>query len=128
MNNYQALLNEMNAEIEQSSDYWAAGYTLDFIEELSNIMTAKSVTQSKLSRLTGCSRQRISKIMNGSENLTVHTMAKLALALGCYVNSPKLVEIKKEPTKEQSQSKSSAKSLHHRKNPERRRRPPHTIT
>ncbi|RPE08101.1 XRE family transcriptional regulator [Chitinophaga lutea] len=46
------------------------------------ILREKEMTQSALAELMGVSRQQISKIVSGSENLTFETIDKLEKALG----------------------------------------------
>lgn len=54
---------------------------VDFAIMLNNILDDKNISHSELAKLTGNSSSLISRIMNGSENLTIETMVSMLFAL-----------------------------------------------
>lgn len=48
---------------------------------LNNILDDKNISHSELAKLTGSSSSLISRIMSGSENLTIETMVSMLFAL-----------------------------------------------
>jgi transcriptional regulator with XRE-family HTH domain len=55
---------------------------LEATEKISELMEASQVTKSELARRTGSSKAYITQVLAGSRNITVHTLAALAFALG----------------------------------------------
>src|ERR1017187_4585084 len=55
---------------------------LEAMEKISELMELNSVTKSELARRTGNSKAYITQVLSGSRNMTVHTLAALAFALG----------------------------------------------
>lgn len=72
-------------QVEASDEYQRAGLQLTFTEELSRVMEEKGVTRAELARRAGTSPAYITKILRGTTNFTLATMAKLARALGTDV-------------------------------------------
>ena len=64
---------------------------VDFAIMLNNILDEKNISLSDLAKLTGSSSSLISRIMSGSENLTIETMVSMLFAL-----NEKIVITKKE--------------------------------
>ncbi len=64
---------------------------VDFAIMLNNILDDKNISHSELAKLTGSSSSLISRIMSGSENLTIETMVSMLFAL-----NEKIVITKKE--------------------------------
>ena len=64
---------------------------VDFATMLNNILDEKNISLSDLAKLTGSSSSLISRIMSGSENLTIETMVSMLFAL-----NEKIVITKKE--------------------------------
>lgn len=54
---------------------------VDFAIMLNNILDEKNISLSDLAKLTGSSSSLISRIMSGSENLTIETMVSILFAL-----------------------------------------------
>ena len=54
---------------------------VDFAIMLNNILDDKNISHSELAKLTGSSSSLISRIMSGSENLTIETMVSMLFAL-----------------------------------------------
>lgn len=64
---------------------------VDFAIMLNNILDEKNISLSDLAKLTGSSSSLISRIMSGSENLTIEIMVSMLFAL-----NEKIVITKKE--------------------------------
>jgi transcriptional regulator with XRE-family HTH domain len=71
------------AKTKQARDlaYWSEVAFLSFTEDLLKMM-GEDVSQAELARRVGVSRGYISRVFRGTENLTLETMTKLALAVG----------------------------------------------
>lgn len=54
---------------------------VDFAIMLNNILDEKNISLNDLAKLTGSSSSLISRIMSGSENLTIETMVSMLFAL-----------------------------------------------
>lgn len=76
-------LMKAKAKTKQARDlaYWSEVAFLTFTEDLLGMM-GNDVTQAELARRVGVSRGYISRVFRGTENLTLETMTKLALAVG----------------------------------------------
>ncbi len=68
-------------EIEQTPEFQFAGLETEFTEELCRVMEERAMTRAELARRAGTSPAYITKILRGSTNFTLATMAKLARAL-----------------------------------------------
>jgi len=66
---------------KDSSDYWSEIFTLELIEDLYNLMSKKNISQKKLADLLGNSEAYISRVLNGYENLSINSIAKITHAL-----------------------------------------------
>lgn len=64
---------------------------VDFAIMLNNLLEEKNISYTELAKLTGSSSSLISRIMSGSENLTIETMVSILFAL-----NEKIVITKKE--------------------------------
>jgi transcriptional regulator with XRE-family HTH domain len=60
-------------------------------ELISGLMEARQVSKTELAALIGSSKSHVTQLLSGSRNMTMHTLADLALALGHKV------EIKSAP-------------------------------
>ena len=75
---------DLAREAESSSEYWTDVAISDFARELHALMKQRQVTNAQLARLLGVRRQFITKLLGGA-NVTLGTMAKLAMALDAVV-------------------------------------------
>ena len=71
---------------EQSVDYWAAGPITEFSEDIWRLMEEQNVSRAELARRLGTSRAYVTKLLGGNANFTLHTMTKVAMALGAAVH------------------------------------------
>jgi transcriptional regulator with XRE-family HTH domain len=51
-------------------------------ELISRLMEEQQVSKTDLARLVGTSKSHVTQLLSGSRNMTVHTLADLAFALG----------------------------------------------
>jgi transcriptional regulator with XRE-family HTH domain len=51
-------------------------------ELISRLMEEQQVSKTDLARLVGTSKSHVTQLLSGSRNMTVHTLADLAVALG----------------------------------------------
>ena len=79
---YRKLLEEARASV----DYWADGPITDFIEDVWRIMEEQKVSRAELARRLGTSRAYVTKLLGGNANFTMHTMTKVAMALGSAIH------------------------------------------
>jgi transcriptional regulator with XRE-family HTH domain len=55
-------------------------------EKIAELMEATNVTKSELAKRTGKSKAYITQVLSGSRNMTLHTLAGLAYALGYKIS------------------------------------------
>jgi transcriptional regulator with XRE-family HTH domain len=72
--------NEL-AEMEDDLDFLTEMMAFDYVNEIRRVMKEERITQAELARRIGKSRAYISKVMNYSPNLTIKSLAAIALAL-----------------------------------------------
>jgi len=77
---------QMVARHEGEPEYWVEYLKLVFSEEIGRMMDERGVSQAELARRLGTSRAYVAKVLRSTANLTLATMAKLALALGARVD------------------------------------------
>ncbi|MCX6842089.1 MAG: helix-turn-helix transcriptional regulator [candidate division WOR-3 bacterium] len=77
---------QMVARHEGEPEYWVEYLKLVFSEEIGRIMDERGVSQAELARRLGTSRAYVAKVLRSTANLTLATMAKLALALDARVD------------------------------------------
>ncbi len=66
---------------KESPVYWEEVLILELTEDIWKLMQEKKLSQRKLAKKLGTSEAYISKVLNGSENLSIKSIVKLALAL-----------------------------------------------
>lgn len=76
---------KMVEEARQSVDYWAEGSIVEFTEALWARMEEEKVSRAELARRLGTSKAYITKVLGGNANFTLHSLSKLALAVGAHV-------------------------------------------
>ena len=63
-------------------EFIAEGLSIKVIEEMLEYLEQRNLSQSWLAQKTGVSRAHISRILNAPPNMTLLTIAKIAVALG----------------------------------------------
>jgi hypothetical protein len=74
----------MERELEQyerSPDFVAEGLAIGLIEEMLEMMEDENISQAEMARLMGVSPAYLSRILNAPPNLTLRSIAQIALAL-----------------------------------------------
>lgn len=71
---------------ESSVDYWVDGPITEFAEDIWRLMEEQRVSRAELARRLGTSRAYVTKLLGGNANFTLHTMTKVAMALGATVH------------------------------------------
>ena len=78
-------LDEAAAEQANDAEFVADGLALDFAEQVARAMKSQGLTKAELGRRMGVSRAYTTRILDAPPNLTLLSMAKVALALGLTV-------------------------------------------
>ncbi len=73
---------EMVAEAQATPEFWAEGAILEFTEALWARMEEEKVSRAELARRLGTSKAYVTKVLGGNANFTLHSLAKLAFAVG----------------------------------------------
>lgn len=72
----------------ESPAYWSRLVTMEFVQGILRIMKKGGVSRSKLAKRYQADPAYITKVLSGSENFTLKTMMKFALALTQLSMSP----------------------------------------
>jgi len=83
---------------ENDPEFVAEGLALKVTEEMLQCLEQKKLNQSWLAEKMGVSRAHVSRILNARPNMTLLTIAKIAIALGvkpdvCLDNEPWRLEL-----------------------------------
>lgn len=83
-------------EYMNANDSWLR-YSQEIAMQMLDRMEELRINQNQLAERMGCSRQYISKILKGRENLSLETLYKIENALGISfikeANAPKLLQV-----------------------------------
>lgn len=82
-----ALLNNLEAEAKASYEYLAESFAHDISLNIYREMEKKGWKGKDLASAMRVKPARISQITNGSSNVTIATLAKVAHALGCEIHN-----------------------------------------
>lgn len=85
--------NELS-EVEDNLDFLTESMAFDYVNEIRRVMTAQNMSQAELANRIGKSRAYVSKVLNYNPNLTIRSLANIALALGIRLRwtRPRLVD------------------------------------
>lgn len=75
-------LSDLIADAIRSPEYFAEAAVLDFTEHVCQIMRDQGVCRADLARRLGKSRAWVTRLLNGSHNLTIATMSEVLVSLG----------------------------------------------
>lgn len=78
-------LDKAVAELTDDPEFVAEGLAIEFAEQIVRAMKSQGVTKAELGRRLGVSRAYTTRILDAPPNLTLLSMAKVALALGLTV-------------------------------------------
>lgn len=79
-------------ELEGDLDYIADGMAFDYVNDIRRVMKEQKITQSELAKRIGKSRAYVSKVLNYNPNMTIRSLAMIALALDLRWTHPHLVK------------------------------------
>ena len=74
--------SELIRDARTRDDYWIEDAILKFTIRLHERMQEQGISKTELARKLGVSQPYITRVLKGSDNLTVGTMVKLARAVG----------------------------------------------
>ncbi|MDE6547482.1 MAG: helix-turn-helix transcriptional regulator [Muribaculaceae bacterium] len=100
MNTREEILIKLNAHTSETSSKWrekaewrnANKAWLRYSQRIAMIMLDKmeelGLTQKSVAERMGCSQQYISRVLKGTENLSIETISKIEAALGLEILEP----------------------------------------
>ncbi|MBN1446408.1 MAG: helix-turn-helix transcriptional regulator [Bacteroidetes bacterium] len=74
---------EQFEKFEEDAEYRTGLLRLKLYEDILRVMEEQGVTRAELAKRLSCSKAYVSKLFNDSTNMTLHTLVRIALALGC---------------------------------------------
>lgn len=83
--NINAKYSSLLAKTRKTVAFWAQVAKRDFTDDLLEWMERRKIKQARLAELLDVSPQFVTKVLRTNANLTIETMTKLAMALGCQV-------------------------------------------
>ena len=75
-------LDEAFSKLEHDPEFIADGLALAIAEDIAEAMAAKGISKAELARTLGVSRSYVTRVLDAPPNLTLVSIAKVALALG----------------------------------------------
>lgn len=80
--------------LELSDDplFIAESISFDIVENISELMFQKNIDRKTLAEKLGTSKAYVTKLLNGNPNLTLLSLAKIAVALGAEIRAPRLFD------------------------------------
>lgn len=76
------MLQKYYTKYEKDPDFVAEGLSISVIENALKVMKKKGISRTDLAREMGVPKSQISRIFNAPPNLTLLSIARIALALG----------------------------------------------
>ena len=84
-------------ELEETPDTLSYGLSGDFASQVMDELERQGITLAELARRMGIKQPTLCGMLRGESNMTVKTMARMALALDCGLEAPRLVGSGKGP-------------------------------
>lgn len=78
-----AWLDDAIAQLEQDPSFVGMGMALALCEDALAEMRAQGIDRNDLAARMGVSRRAVNRIFDAPDSLTLQTVARLAIALGC---------------------------------------------
>lgn len=78
----QGLLDPLLSEFVQDPDFVAEGLALRVMNEAALMMEGQGINRAELAKIMGVSRAHVTRMFNAPSNMTLRSIAALALALG----------------------------------------------
>ena len=76
------MLQNQISQYENDADFIAEGLSIAIIENALRIMQQKGTSRSDLAQAMGIPKSQVSRIFNAPPNLTLRSIARIAIALG----------------------------------------------
>ncbi|MDE2938402.1 MAG: helix-turn-helix transcriptional regulator [Chloroflexota bacterium] len=76
------MLEQYFVKYEKDPDFLAEGLSISIIENSLQVMKEKGISRADLAREMGVPKSQISRIFNAPPNLTLLSIARIAVALG----------------------------------------------
>ena len=76
------MLDEYVRRYEQAADFVAEGLAVRIVEEALSLMAKQGLSRADLARAMGVKPSYVSRILKAPPNMTLETIARLAIALG----------------------------------------------
>ncbi|MBP6671684.1 MAG: helix-turn-helix transcriptional regulator [Bacteroidetes bacterium] len=83
---------------KDDSEYIAEGVLVDITEQILDQVNRQNLSRSQLAQKLNCSNAYISKLLNGSENMTLKKIVQIAQVLDCRLDValvPKQYDVKR---------------------------------
>lgn len=90
----ELISDEFAKQYENDPEFVADGLALYYCEDMLKVLEERGLNQTWLAEKMGVSRAHISRILNAQPNMTLLTIAKIAIALDMKVNIS--LELKKD--------------------------------
>jgi transcriptional regulator with XRE-family HTH domain len=71
---------------ENDPEYIAEGLLIDITEQIVDLVERAQLNRTQLAQKLNCSNAYVTKLLNGSENLTVKKLVQIAQALDCSID------------------------------------------
>ena len=81
-NDYAAKFEERLRRLEGDPEYVFEGLQFDIMEQMLALMETRGMSRSQLARELGCSDAYVTKLLKGTQNLTLRTLFDVSRALG----------------------------------------------
>ena len=78
-------------ELEETPDTLSYGLSGDFASQVMDELERQGITLAELARRMGIKQPTLCGMLRGTSNMTLKTIARMALALGCTLEAPRLV-------------------------------------
>ncbi|MHB8156137.1 MAG: helix-turn-helix domain-containing protein [Desulfocucumaceae bacterium] len=82
--------------MHKKPEYYAELLKIEVTEAIYNLMEAKGVNKAELARKLGCKPPYITKLLRGTANITLDSLARIAFMLGAKLET-RLTPLEKEP-------------------------------
>lgn len=89
-------------QYEDDPDFIAEGMAIVIVEDALRLMQSKGLSRSDMANTLGVSRAQVSRLFNAPPNLTLRSIARLAVALGVKAHVGLDLDVHKRGTRQQS--------------------------
>lgn len=89
--------------LHKKPEYYAELLKIEVTEAIYNLMEAKDINKAELARKMGCKPPYVTKLLRGTANITLDSLAKIAFTLGARLEM-RLTSLVKEPATSQTKN------------------------